>query len=592
MTSDARSRVRRGAFQLIRRVERRRFGAALHAMLLGVAMLPASAAAQPTHVAEDPGPSGYVLAPDGTPVSGGSVLIQSMGSRTAASIDETGRFHIVPNAPGLHQLVVSVPGFAPYRLSVAVPRSRTLKLPLIRMSPATYFRVRFVSAAGEPIIWPTLRRQAFDASGPISAPPADRDSDRIDSDGTITVGPPLRGITTLALDTPPLAQTALPSLYVTGEQTLVDGGTVVVQPGAVLYVDVVDESGVPVPQHDVFVEDVRPLSPLVFPPVRTNQEGRATFERLSAGRYRVRTTAIARCGNELLSIAPVVSVPGSGPVRTRLIVAGHATFRITSPLGPLRGIRVSASPDTGSPASPIVLRPRVDPSPRFERPFRETPCSGGTDVDGRVTLTNFPPGPARVDVRLLNSTYVRRVDVPIDGREVAMVVPDGFLPVRVTDARKNDPIVGAAITWTGDGGRVEATASATGEALLEGVGTAGGTLAIAARGYRSAEEMLPEPPAVLHEVALLRTPAQNLQARVITASGEPLSDAVVELSSPDPMEVPRVAVTDSKGSIMFVDAPPGSLGLTASADGFVTAALSIAEGRRTGIVLTLARESR
>jgi len=195
-------------------------------------------------------------------------------------------------------------------------------------------------------------------------------------------------------------------------------------------------------------------------------------------------------------------------------------------------------------------------------------------------------------VRLPNSTFVRRVDVPIDGREIAIVIPDGFLPVRVTNRPKNDPIAGASIAWTSDGGRVEATASGNGDALLEGVGIAGGTLSLAAGGYTPAEEALSEPPAVLHEVTLVRLPDRNVQARIVDASGEPLANAVVELSSPDPIEVPRVAVTDAKGSVTFSDVPPGAFQLMAIADGFVTARTRIAEDQRTGIVLTLTRESR
>jgi Carboxypeptidase regulatory-like domain len=211
---------------------------------------------------EELGVSGNVSAPDGRPVSNGSVVMQSQGGgRTTSSIDDAGRFRVIPNVPGVYQVAVSVEGFAPYRVSVDVPRSRTLKLPLIRLSPATYFRVRFVSDTGEPIISPQLRRRSFDANGPIRLPD-DRVSEQIGSDSTITIGPLPRGITTLALDTPPLAQTRLPDLFVTGKDAVLDGGTVVVQPGAVLHVDVVDEGGAPVPQHDVFIEDVRPLSPM------------------------------------------------------------------------------------------------------------------------------------------------------------------------------------------------------------------------------------------------------------------------------------------------------------------------------------------
>jgi len=544
-------------------------------LLLVNAQAPASAMprARPP-VVEEVGVTGYVLAPDGTPVSVGTVS----DTRTTASIDRTGRFRWVTPRSGLQQLLVSVPGLAPYRLTVTLPASRSLQLPVIRLAPAAYFRVRFVSAAGEPITAPLLRRRLFDVSGnPIADGPDDRVSS--DNDGTIAIGPLPRGIMTLAVDNPLFAQTRLPDLAFDGGAKDVDGGTIVIQqPGGVLHVDVIDGTGAPVRNHDVSLEDVLPLSPLVFRPVRTNQQGRATFDRLAAGRYRVWTTAIELCGTNQarMTAARLVGLSGSGTVVTRLVVGGRATFHITSPLGPMRGILVSAAPSEVPSPAPFVLR--------------STPsgCRGATDVDGRVTLTDFPPGPAHVDVHMANSTYVRQVDVPTGGQEMAVVIPDGFLPVRIVNALKNQPVAGASITWTGSGARVEATASATGEALLEGVGTAGGTLAVSARGYEPAQEQLAEPPGFLHDIALMpAAAAANLRPRVITTSGEPLPNAVVEIISANPAAVPHVAVTDARGVVTFPDVPSGALQLIASADGFVTSMMHIGEDRPAEIAVTL-----
>ena len=186
--------------------------------------------------------------------------------------------------------------------------------------------------------------------------------------------------------------------------------------------------------------------------------------------------------------------------------------------------------------------------------------------------------------------YVRQIEVPYDGRETAIVIPDGFLPVRVVSAPKNEPVAGAIITWTGSGARVEATATAAGEALLEGVGTAGGTLAVSAQGYRQAQEQLTEPPGVPYTIALMPLPpATNVRLRVVTTSGEPLPNAVVELISANPTAVPSVAVTDAKGVVTFSDVPSGSRQLIANADGFVTSTMRIAEDVASEIVLTLSR---
>jgi carboxypeptidase family protein len=542
-----------------------------------LAPMSATLRAQLPSVVEEVGVTGYVLAPDGTPVPGGTVVV-SGGSRTTAAIDRMGHFRLVSGS-GLRQILVSVPNLTPYRLAVTVPASRSLRLPVIRLSPAAYLRVRFVSPAGEPITAPLLRRRSFDMSGNSIADGLDeRVLNTAGNDGAFAIGPLPRGIMALAVDNPLYAQTRLPEVKFDGVAKDIEGGTIVIeQPGAVLHVDLVDETSAPVPEHLVSIEDALPRSPLGFRPVRTNQQGRATFERLASGRYRVSTSAAGPCGLQPpMPVTQVVAMPGTGTVETRLVVGVRATFRITSLLGPVRGTLISASPDD-QPAPPP-----------FGSRSSGAACRGTTDADGRVTLMNLPPGPAHVDVPMGNSTFVRQVNVPHDGREMAIVVPDGFLPVRVMNALKNEPVAGASITWSGSGARVEATATATGEALLGGVGTTGGTLAVSARGFDPAEEQLAEPPGVLHDVALMPAAAATiLRPRVITTSGEPLPNAVVEVISPNPAAVPRVSSTDATGVVAFSDVPSESLQLVANAEGFVTSSVSIGEGRAAEIVLTL-----
>src|SRR5438552_2376943 len=165
-------------------------------------------------------------------------------------------------------------------------------------------------------------------------------------------------------------------------------------------------------------------------------------------------------------------------------------------------------------------------------PFRTTKSTSTTLVRDRRWYSGPYARISRDARHMANSTYVRQVQVPSDGREVAVAIPEGFLPVRVVNALKNQPVAGATITWTGSGARVEAAATASGEALLEGVGTAGGTLAASAHGYEPAQEQLTEPPGVPYTIALMPLPpATNVRLRVVTTSGEPLPNAVVELIS-------------------------------------------------------------
>jgi Carboxypeptidase regulatory-like domain len=84
-------------------------------------------------------------------------------------------------------------------------------------------------------------------------------------------------------------------------------------------------------------------------------------------------------------------------------------------------------------------------------------------------------------------------------------------------------------------------------------------------------------------------PAAHMQARIVSDSGEPVADAVVEVSSENPFEESVVAATDAKGLVTFSELPPGALRLAAAADGFVSSETSVSEDARSGVVVTLAR---
>src|SRR5688572_24925396 len=203
--------------------------------LLALLAVPGSLASQ--GAVDEPGIYGYVLAPDGIPVSGGTVVSAASAS---TSIDRIGRFRIPVDRGGVYRVMVSVPGFAPYQFRVTVPASRTLRLPVIHLEPATHFRVRFVSPTGQPITAPAIRRRSFDGSGaPIFEAPG-ASSIELDGDGATRIGPLPHGITALALDMPIFAQTRVPNFSVTGADALLDGGTIVVQPGSTLHVDLLD----------------------------------------------------------------------------------------------------------------------------------------------------------------------------------------------------------------------------------------------------------------------------------------------------------------------------------------------------------------
>ena|SRR5438876_26641 len=169
-------------------------------VLLALLGLPGSL---PSHgTADEPGITGYVLAPGGIPVSGGTVVSVSSIAPASTPIDRIGRFRVPVDRAGLYRVTVSVPGFAPYQFRVTVPASRTLRLPVIHLESATYFRVRFVSSTGEPITSPAIRRRSFDGRGTPILDAPDATSIELDADGATRIGPLPHGVTALALDMP------------------------------------------------------------------------------------------------------------------------------------------------------------------------------------------------------------------------------------------------------------------------------------------------------------------------------------------------------------------------------------------------------
>lgn len=544
-------------------------------LLVAVAGLAAASRGQPPRIVDEPAVTGIVLGPDGAPVPG-DVVVVGIGTTT---IDRAGRFRVGQARPGAYDLLVNSPGLRPYRLRITIPPSKALRLPVLRLVPAAYCRVRLVSPTGEPIAMPRLRCLSFDVSGkPMRAWPGDCAIGPAD-DGAVTIGPLPQGILAVAVNAPLFAQTRLPDLNDGDAARTLDGGTVVIQqPGAVLHVDVTDGTGAPVPHHDVFLDDARPRSPLLLQPVRTNEQGRATFEHLGPGRYLAWAAVPELCGPVRLAAGRVVALSGSGTTDTPIVVGGRATFRIASPLGPIGGVFIAASPNLPRQPSPFGYRPSAPA------------CRGATDADGRVTLSSFPPGPARVDVFMANSTYVRQADVPPDGRDASIAVPDGVLAVHVVDAERNEPLAGAAVTWIGGGGRVEATATATGDALLEGVGTIGGTLTVSAPQYEAVQERLAEVPPLLHTVALVPAPPPaSVRVRVMTAEGAPLPNASVALMPTSPAAVWRVAGTDAAGIVTFTDVPAGSVQLMAMAEGSMATMVRLARPSADEVVLRLSR---
>ena len=210
----------------------------LSAVVVLLSIAPAPRAAQ-LAAAREPGITGQVLTPDGSPVTQGNVLLMTSATgRVTAGIDRTGHFRIVPDGTGWQRLFISVPGFAPHRIDVTVPPSRIMTLPEITLLEATYFRARFVTPEGEQVAAGGLRRRSIDADGMSILDPLNHVREQAELDGSITIGPLPPGRTQLVFDRPAFAQTRLRDLNVNGKQPVMEGGTITIERGAQLHVDI------------------------------------------------------------------------------------------------------------------------------------------------------------------------------------------------------------------------------------------------------------------------------------------------------------------------------------------------------------------
>jgi hypothetical protein len=322
-----------------------------------------------------------------------------------------------------------------------------------------------------------------------------------------------------------------------------------------------------------------------FLPVRTNEQGRATFERLAPGRYRVWTRTVERCEGTYLTISRLVSAGSDDAAPVRLVIGGRATFRVMTTLGPLLGRTLAATPD--SPQSATPWQRDLIGSPTRSPVMAPPSCRGATDSEGRVTLTPFPPGSTQVRVSLFNSTFSRRVSVPENGGDVLITVPDGLTPVRVIDGSNRQPIAGAALRWVGGGGLVEAVATPNGDALLEAVGVAGGTLTVSAAEHETLEGAFDETPETPQEVALMPTPSARVVVQVVKSDGAAIAAAVVELQPRTPGDAAEFAATDAKGLATFLGVPPGLVRFAAYAQGHAPSSVHVPDDKRNAIVITL-----
>ena len=201
-------------------------------------------------------------------------------------------------------------------------------------------------------------------------------------------------------------------------------------------------------------------------------------------------------------------------------------------------------------------------------------------------LTPFPPGPSQLRVKLFNSTYIARVTVPENGREMAIAVPDGLTPVRVTES--DQPATGGGAGELGGRRRaVEAAATPNGDVLLEGVGQVGGTLTISAREHQTLEGSSSETPETQQEVALMPSPSARVAVRVVSSDGEAMPVRWSNCSHAAPAMSPSSWRQMPRGWRRFSTCRKAPCSSAAHAEGFTPVTVRIAEEDRASVVITL-----
>ena len=131
--------------------------------------------------------------------------------------------------------------------------------------------------------------------------------------------------------------------------------------------------------------------------------------------------------------------------------------------------------------------------------------------------------------------------------------------------------------------------TANGDALLEAVGGAGGTMTITAPDFRPAEGAFGETPGTLQEIALVPLPSSRLTVHVVDERGEPIGNGTVQLQPRGAGDAPVFAGADEKGAASFFNLPAGPLQFSAHARGFTPATARVAEEQRIAVKIALTR---
>lgn len=531
--------------------------------------------------------SGRVIDENGRPIPAASLsLIRNQAQSFVVS--ETGTFRAEQLAGGTYTLEAAADGFRFQSIEVTLEKRQRANV-AIRMALGAQVTVLLVTPTGEPVPKPRLEVESNSAMGfeliDLIRP---RRAYTGSPDGRVNIrGLPI-GVTQLVLNTPPFARLRLPPLDI-GEFTPdIDLGTIAVGTGATLEATVRDGSGKARAGVSVRLDRGPGVSSADPDVVETDAEGHASIGRLGPGRYRVRVGGDDRPGGTGPFAEEWFRVSEGDTRLERTFTAGGVTLDVTvaTQAGPLQAARVTVMPGLGD--APEIEGFVVQTKTRLiNAPFNPG-IRSVTNEAGQATLSDVPPGPARLMIALPGSTWSMPITVGVTDSHTNLLVPPAIAELFVRDAVSGEAVPARA-TWKAQGSdiRIVASANQTGSAILEGLIEGPASLELESRNHVRLQLELSGLSAMPTEVLMDRTDQTNLTVQVLTAEGRPVTGASAELVQVTAKRWKRVAVSRDDGTLRFSVIEPAAGRLIVRHPSFATSSVDVAaKGPNTiGVVL-------
>ena len=541
--------------------------------------------------------SGRVLDPNGRPIDGATVAVVRdvpYAVRKGVSSKE-GRFNVETVPLGESHIEVLAPGWRDEWIPISLRAGSDVSLPPIYLSPEAEVRgVILNESTGEPVAGARVIVENPDTStGALR--------DLLDGPRSLLTNGEgifrLRGARPeplqLAVDAPGLARTRLEKVDVPADG-LLDLGAILIGPGTTLVVEVTDLSDGPIPRQRLSIDRGPAISAGSALEAETDGTGLARFDRLGAGRYRLRVGGSDRPGESGPRRLQWLDLDGSvGDKEVKVSLATLSLrLHVEQAFLPDTRLAVTVGPAAmdlqPQEASPIRIV-RGDEVRLFNKPAGAVKA-GLTDERGDVQVDDVDPGDLRVGVQLGLSKWSTLLSLNVMSTRQEIHVPRNVVPVTVMGAA--GPLAGAHVQVDYQNGiRLEGDTLEDGSTRLLGSQALGAVLIASAAGHRERRINLPSSESTPQTVTLdSNTDGGSIRVRVMTESGEALAGALVSAIHQDSPER-RSAISDDGGVALLSRLPSGSKRLIVRREPFAPlTTVSVASSDRETIDRTVVLE--